>query len=139
MVVEELTFGGWDNEELHKLFNFLEFRTLVGPPARSSGARRGRRRPTGAVLEVEVIPVRDANALSELSPVLAGSGVPAVSLAGSWAGTAGLLGADRGGPGAPLGGVRTGSPIDVLAEPGGADRAGTRCSSGACTPTTPKP
>ena len=26
--VDALTFGGWDNDELHELFKFLEFRVL---------------------------------------------------------------------------------------------------------------
>ena len=76
--VDQLTFGGWDNEELKKLFNFLEFRTLwdrlqeaVGQEVQAS--------PSVAVAPMEV----EVRRGDEVKPT--GS----VGVAGEWEGIAG--------------------------------------------------
>ncbi|HWW55107.1 MAG TPA: DNA polymerase, partial [Acidimicrobiales bacterium] len=83
--VDDLTFGGWDNDELHKLFKFLEFRTLwdrlneaVGTVATTSAPAAGER------LEVEVVRVEDGDTLAKIV-----GGLTEFAVAAAWEGAAG--------------------------------------------------
>jgi DNA polymerase-1 len=119
--VDALTFGGWDNDELHKLFNFLEFRVLwdrlteavadpEAPPVVPSAA---------AALEVDVLPVRDVAALASLT--LDGP----VAMAGAWQPE--LTGIAL----AATPEVAYWVPIEVVTEPGGAEALSALVAGGA--------
>src|SRR5439155_3478523 len=82
--VEELKMGGWDRDEVHRLFTFLEFRTLwdrlieaVGEGGPGTGEL-----PAGEALEVDVQRVQSAPAAVELATTLAKTGAP-IELAGA--------------------------------------------------------
>jgi DNA polymerase-1 len=100
--VDELKMGGWDVEEVKKLFTFLEFRTLwdrlveaVGTTMESDAGG-----VEGEVLEVDVHRLKTAKALAALD---------VSSIAGSWQGEPGR---------SPLEGVA------LVAADGGAGRSG---------------
>src|SRR4051812_38082976 len=81
--VEQLTMGGWDRDEVQRLFNFLEFRTLwdrlieaVGEGGPGTGAT-----PAGEALEVDVVRLQSPPAAVELATALTKAGEP-IELAG---------------------------------------------------------
>ena len=87
--VAELRMGAWDTEEVRKLFDFLEFRTLWDRLLEAVGPRwcRGRAGTTTEVLEGEVAVVRRPPAAVYLEP--AGRWRPGVAVAATWAGIEG--------------------------------------------------
>src|SRR4051812_32177446 len=105
--VEELKMGGWDQDEVHRLFTFLEFRTLWdrlieaigedGPAAADVAA--------GEALEVEVQRIATEAAAVSLVDSLAAAGTP-VELAGAYDGQPGRT---------PLVGVAVASGDDDVA------------------------
>jgi len=74
--VEALRMGGWDPEEVRKLFNFLEFRSLWDRllEATSESSPATAEPSVGDVLEVEVRRVSTAAALSSLADELLAAG-----------------------------------------------------------------
>src|SRR5439155_12964093 len=87
---DQLRMAPWDPEQVRKLFNFLEFRTLYDRLIEAVGA------PAGAVdapvvaepFVAEVTVVRDAAGAAGLLERLAGVGAP-VAIAPTWAGEQG--------------------------------------------------
>jgi DNA polymerase-1 len=88
--IDELRMGGWDSDELHALFNFLEFRTLWDRLLEAVGGPEAVAAPTaaGESLDVEVRRVADVAALAEVAASLASGGCP-VAVEGAWEGAAG--------------------------------------------------
>jgi len=77
-----------DTEEVHRLFDFLEFRSLYDRLAEALEADLGEMGSTNEVLEAEVEHIDDpARALEVLGAIAGGSGP--VAVAGTWEGTEG--------------------------------------------------
>jgi DNA polymerase-1 len=84
----DLVQGAVDQEELTKLFNFLEFGSLLGRLGEAFGDRlSGVRAADREVIEAEVTEL-DAGAAAALVDDLAAAGAP-VAVAGAWAGVPG--------------------------------------------------
>ncbi len=86
----EAALGGWDNDEVKRLFDFLEFRTLWDRflDATGGGERAaGEAPPTGAALDIDVTtPAGVAGAVKALDAWRAGT---PIVLAGAWEGIEG--------------------------------------------------
>src|SRR5438105_4240836 len=83
--VTELKMGGWDQDEVRRLFNFLEFRTLWDRLLEATSAAAEVASEAGAALEVEVLRLPTAEAAVQAIDGLAGD----IALAGSWHGAEG--------------------------------------------------
>jgi DNA polymerase-1 len=87
----DATLGGWDVEELRRLFDFLEFRTLWDRfiEATGNGEKGGAAEaPAGSVLDVVVEELPDAVAAVERCTRWQADGAP-LALAGAWEGREG--------------------------------------------------
>jgi DNA polymerase-1 len=98
--VDDMRVGGWDADEVRKLFAFLEFRTFwdrlaeaVGMEVLNAGgasSSSGAEATAGEPLEVEVRRVRDANEAVELLRELCAAGPESwVSVEAAWSAVAG--------------------------------------------------
>ncbi|HMC42153.1 MAG TPA: hypothetical protein VKI20_04015, partial [Acidimicrobiales bacterium] len=90
--VEDLRMGGWDTEEVRRLFGFLEFRTLwdrlveaVGEAGGGFGAEEG---AASGVLDVEVVHARSAKAAAAVLDEMRSAGT-ALALEAAWSGQPG--------------------------------------------------
>jgi DNA polymerase-1 len=87
----ELTMGGWDLEEIRRLFNFLEFRSLWDRLTDALGAAESEAPSSaaeGSPLEVEVTAVPGPDAVVELLEGWMATGTP-LALAAAWLGREG--------------------------------------------------
>ena len=88
---DDAALGGWDLEELRRLFDFLEFRTLWDRfmEATDNGERGGpSEAPTGVILEVALDELGDPTAAVQRSTDWVAGGVP-LAIAGVWEGREG--------------------------------------------------
>ncbi|HWG74535.1 MAG TPA: DNA polymerase I [Acidimicrobiales bacterium] len=88
---DDLVMGGWDREEIRRLFDFLEFRTLwdrlvevIGEGERAADAPV----PSGAALDVDIARADNAAALVDQLNTWQAQGA-AMALAGAWNGREG--------------------------------------------------
>ncbi len=89
--VADLVMGGWEMEEVRRLFNFLEFRTLWDRLLEvTEGGEKGAGETAtgGTPMDVEVEPLPGAGAVVELFNGWIASGT-AVALSAAWAGREG--------------------------------------------------
>ena len=84
---QDLVQGEFDRDELLKLFNFLEFGTLVPRLAEAFGDRVGAVESTRTVIEAEVTELDAATAVSVLEDLAASGGT--VAIAAAWKGEPG--------------------------------------------------
>jgi DNA polymerase I len=87
----DAALGGWDVEELRRLFDFLEFRTLWDRfmEATDDGKRGGpSEAPAGAILEIALDELGDPAAAVQRSTDWVARGVP-LAVAGAWEGREG--------------------------------------------------
>ena len=97
--IDDLKMGGWDAEEVRKLFNFLEFRTLWDRLIEAVGSLDGAGGSGAEPLEVSLTRVSTANDAVTVLQKLAGTA--ALSVAAAWEGEEGrsnLLGLALAGP-----------------------------------------
>jgi DNA polymerase-1 len=121
--IDELHMGGWVVDEVHDLFNFLEFRSLWDRLLEATSGVDVAPSPEADVLEVEVRRTSDVNAL--VDELLAAGG--AVAMEASWAGEPGrssivglaLAPLDDPGVARWIDGDRLGSDLARLTAPGG--------------------
>jgi DNA polymerase-1 len=87
---EEATVGGWDTEELRRLFDFLEFRTLWDRfvDATEGGDSTSEPLPAGVALEVALDDLTEPAAVIERSRKWMAGAVP-LGVAGAWTGREG--------------------------------------------------
>jgi DNA polymerase-1 len=91
VAVPGLTMGGWDSEEVRRLFDFLEFRTLWDRLLEVSGEGRGggaAPSDAGEPISVDVTRLASAPAAVELLNQWAAAATP-LAVAGAWAGAPG--------------------------------------------------
>ncbi|HKY15345.1 MAG TPA: DNA polymerase I [Microthrixaceae bacterium] len=84
---QDLVQGEFDRDELLKLFNFLEFGTLVPRLAEAFGDRVGAVESTRTVIEAEVTELDAATAVSVLEDLASSGGT--VAIAAAWKGEPG--------------------------------------------------
>ncbi len=87
----DAVLGGWDEEELRRLFDFLEFRTLWDRFVEATGdgqVATGEALPAGALLDIAVTTPADAAAAVAVIDRWA-SGATPLAVAGAWEGAEG--------------------------------------------------
>jgi len=84
-------FGGWDEAELRRLFDFLEFRTLWDRLSEVAGTGKAQAGPTGPLPseQLEVRLERLAGAAGALRKLNEWAAATALAMAGSWEGAEG--------------------------------------------------
>jgi DNA polymerase-1 len=88
---DEATVGGWDTEELRRLFDFLEFRSLWDRFAEATGSGEkaaADELPPGAALDIAVTTPADAAAAVVTMDAWIAAATP-LAIAGAWEGTEG--------------------------------------------------